>query len=777
MSLFVSIQDDTMGGMRHRLAAGALALLVACSSGDETPPIGRAAQKGWTARDMPAAGEAWFPGLDGGVELSPAAVRGRNTWMVWTGGNEAMWDHFANHSFGTFDLLKTLSSHPALPGGRSDRFRRLGLWNEPGFEEADGPDPERHGLWLDRRVGEWRDPFEDGDRYPGVDGGALYGEPSGIVGLRLFPNPAFDEEARRRWDPDRYYTDSKYYLDRELVRPYRVGMACSFCHVGASPVAPPADPEGPAWSELSAYVGSQYFRNGTVFYYDPDPGNFLFQLFDAPPRGTNDTSFLATDTIFNPRTMNAIYSVGARLDAAGRWGSETLSGRALANPSLGAGEGAAGAEVVTQVVTQVDRDVPHILKDGADSVGVLGALNRVYVNIGMFHEEWFRHFNPLLGGVAQRPLDLESARERSTYWSATEARTPDVAQYFLEAARPHRLRDAPGGADRLEDDAEVMRSGRLAFADHCAGCHSSKLPAAEEAGVPEASGAYWEWLRGDEGRAALREIVLAEDFLKGNYLSNDRRIAADVLGTNLCSPAATNATAGHIWEAFSSDSYRALPAIGPLEVEGLPGVTADRTWELGPGGPGYTRVPSLIGVWASAPLLLSNTLGEYTGDPSVEGRLQAFDSAMEQLLWPELRRPFVPRTTEVSHLEIAVAYLRSPLDRLVGFVSRWFGNGVIEIGPIPKGTPVGLLANLDLNRPERHGELLRLVPRIATSLAKISTERMSEAEATELLRREVAPSLLALNTCPDFVLNRGHEFGSELSDARKRALIEFVRTF
>ena len=39
-----------------------------------------------------------------------------------------------------------------------------------------------------------------------------------------------------------------------------------------------------------------------------------------------------------------------------------------------------------------------MLKDGSDSVGALGALNRVYLNIGLFSEEWLLHFRPLIGG-------------------------------------------------------------------------------------------------------------------------------------------------------------------------------------------------------------------------------------------------------------------------------------------------------------------------------------------------------------------------------------------
>ena len=35
------------------------------------------------------------------------------------------------------------------------------------------------------------------------------------------------------------------------------------------------------------------------------------------------------------------------------------------------------------------------------------------------------------------------------------------------------------------------------------------------------------------------------------------------------------------------------------------------------GGRGYTRVPSLIGLWSTAPFLLNNTVGPFDGNPSV----------------------------------------------------------------------------------------------------------------------------------------------------------------
>ena len=49
---------------------------------------------------------------------------------------------------------------------------------------------------------------------------------------------------------------------------------------------------------------------------------------------------------------------------------------------------------------------PRVLKDGSDSVGVLGALNRVYLNIGLYSEEWLQHFNALFGGEKTSPIEI-----------------------------------------------------------------------------------------------------------------------------------------------------------------------------------------------------------------------------------------------------------------------------------------------------------------------------------------------------------------------------------
>ena len=53
---------------------------------DEALMVGR------TAESFPAADEDYFHDMDGGVELTANEIKGRNNWIVWTGGNDRFWD-------------------------------------------------------------------------------------------------------------------------------------------------------------------------------------------------------------------------------------------------------------------------------------------------------------------------------------------------------------------------------------------------------------------------------------------------------------------------------------------------------------------------------------------------------------------------------------------------------------------------------------------------------------------------------------------------------------
>ena len=335
---------------------GAVVVFALSAQAEAAAPMDEAQQVNRDVRSFPQAQEDYFHDMDNGAAMSTEEVQGRNMWLLWTGGNDRFWDRVTRDSLATFDLLKIVTSHPSqtyCDGKHCDRDTRwkwLGAINEPCFEKAAAADPQRFGLWLDvRRKDCPPDPFEDEKAYPGVkigargatfsDGsklpvGSYFGYQTGIIGLRLFPNPDFNQAAKNKWDPEKYYTDENYYKDPNLIKPYRVGMACGFCHVGPSPIPPPADPSNPQWANLNSTVGSQYLWMDRVFVYSADTKDFLYQLMHSYPPGTMDTSLVSTDYINNPRTMNAVYLLKERLGESLSWGKETLKGGELNNKQL-----------------------------------------------------------------------------------------------------------------------------------------------------------------------------------------------------------------------------------------------------------------------------------------------------------------------------------------------------------------------------------------------------------------------------------------------------------
>lgn len=675
---------------------------------------------GKTTADFPQTATHVFDEMDGGVPFTEDETKGRNTWLLWTAGDQVFWDYMAQRGFGIADLLKTLDSRQ-----RESRFAAMGLINEPGYMQATQPD--ENGLWLDT-----------GPQENDVDP-VVYGRPSGVVGLRIYPNPKFDKTAQRAWNAQRYYSDPAYYSNPSLVRPYVVGMSCAFCHVSFNPLKPPDNPEHPASANLSSTIGNQYLIASKVFGVAASQDSYAYQLLHSWAPGTIDTSFLATDNLNNPSNMNPIYDLPARLSVAH---PAIIASGALAFP----GE-------------QKSMTVPHILKDGADSVGLAGALSRVYVSIGEYSQEWLRDHNVIVGGLAQKPFEVAEAQKDSVYWQSTAERIPNLEKFLLKMSGAH-LSDAPGGKERIVQDSETLRRGKIVFAENCAQCHSSKQPPVS---IDRGSSQYADWMRSE---------VLKPDFLDDNFLSTEERIPVLVVQTNAARSLATNATAGHVWDNFSSQTYKALPSAGLIQVTN-PFDHSMSDFSLPDGGPGYYRVPSLIGIWATAPFLHNNAIGKYTNDPSVSGRLAAYQDAMEKLLWPEKRAGVnsILRTAADSYIEIPSSYLPQVL-------AGYARDGFLKIGPIPAGTPINLLANadLDFSDPDKEIDRIKLIVKVQSSLLRIRAEKLSRDETNEVLM-ELVPDLLRISKCPDFIEDRGHLFGTQLSDADKRALIEFVKTF
>jgi hypothetical protein len=129
---------------------------------------------------------------------------------------------------------------------------------------------------------------------------------------------------------------------------------------------------------------------------------------------------------------------------------------------------------------------------------------------------------------------------------------------------------------------------------------------------------------------------MSSGFLDKNFLSDDERyplVSADpriAIGTNADRALGTNPIEGHIWQNFSSRTFKELPSLGTMTVENPFDEGDPISFPIRLGG--YYRTPSLINGWATAPFFENNMLGAYTGDPSVKGRMTAFGDAAEKLL-------------------------------------------------------------------------------------------------------------------------------------------------
>ena len=284
---------------------------------------------GRTAASFPAADEDYFHDMDGGRPLHPRADRRAATCgssgpaaTIGSGtccGRELRLARFAE------DHL--VASRRCRYSAATARWNYLGLVNEPCFKKATGPDPNRFGLWLDVRDPACPpDPFADADKYPGVRIGArgktvpvgsYYGEPTGIVGLRLFPNPDFDEKAREEVGLRSATTAIRAYYYSTRSR-----AAVPRRHV-VRVLPRRAEPDQAAGRSREPRVGEpQLERRRAVLLVGPrlqlaaattNAQSFFYQALHTSRPGTLDTSLVSTDNINNPRTMNAVYYLRPRM--------------------------------------------------------------------------------------------------------------------------------------------------------------------------------------------------------------------------------------------------------------------------------------------------------------------------------------------------------------------------------------------------------------------------------------------------------------------------------
>ena len=171
---------------------------------------------------------------------------------------------------------------------------------------------------------------------------------------------------------------------------------------------------------------------------------------------------------------------------------------------------------------------------------------------------------------------------------------------------------------------------------------SSKVPASSPA-VDDGTGCsgpgyldcwnrYWAWTKTPAFKQEMRKIVLADDFLDGNYLSTELRVPVTLLQTNACSPLATNALEGNIWDNFSSRTYTDLPRSGHPGPDPFTGGAAV---PMPPAACGYTR-PAHCSASGHRPLPAQHPVGTF--NPTLVEVDGSFEDSIGQMLWAVARQ-------------------------------------------------------------------------------------------------------------------------------------------
>ena len=570
--------------------------------------------------------------------------------------------------------------------------------------------------------------------------------------------------------------------DGSIEPPFLMGEACGGCHISFDPVNPPANPNSPAWENIKGAVGSAFHRNTELKASAMKANSLEWQAFTHVRPGTVDTSAFPNDFVHNPGTMNAIINFDRRPGLvpdgsprrthvhdvrAGRTTPMCLSGQETAC------------------------EVPHILKGGEDSIGAPGAVQRVYINIGMCAEQcWLnnltdlRQLDPAARNFGQTPFDVEQCRRDCPAWSSIENRVVDIYN-FLSTRRPTDLKDNERGAQEIAryDDATMQR-GQEVFRENCARCHSSQQVTAST----------------DFLATSRRPVGPRRERPRIDWLGNDELTPVTEVGTNRCRALHSNHMKGHIWEHFGSDTLRGKAAIPADEING----------DIATEGRGYYRNISLLSLWAHAPFMHNNGIGPevchspgpgfhrdffkspyvddngnplgrsgprcITHDASVEKRLEFYYKSMEELLTPSEDRP-----RKVAHTSEDIVLAAGPRVWVGGAINREIG---LEL-EIPKYFPISLLVSFDYKSMIKDlmglesgdiTERRRNFAREHLRSVKNAIER-ADGDRIRLSRAELEKLTIAYSNCTDIQENKGHDFGTDLSPEDKKALTAYMLQF
>lgn len=641
------------------------------------------------------------------AEMREQVRRGRDVWFKGTFGNQD-----ENYLHQSRVVGKENMNYPWLDTRtRPHRFTKWGLINDPDCVQGDASTN-----WYDK----CQDPHS-----------------SGVLGYRkYYADPVRDKTGKVVYDPRTApYDPNEIKQNKRFV----IGHPCVQCHVGFDPTNPPANPNEPKWEHLSATIGNQHIVQPDAFFHGVPTNSPARQILKGGRLGTIDTSLVASDWMHNPGTQNNIMD----------FHNKRLFEHVMKDPVSGE---------VRKANTR------HVLKGGEDSVGEHLALIRVYVNIGMCTEEcWTPNFpypGRLVGrGTEQSPMRIMQCAAQCDPWNYADAKMDDLAVFLMTGGPTYLMasKDVDGTPGDKFVDTSVVPQGRKVFARECASCHSTKMAPQSIRNDKVALEKFYDghvfgkedyWTleysaaeRNDprfqarhlarDAQGSLRPRQFAEKGIFGqDWLGNDERTAFNIVGTNACRALHDNHNQGHIWEEFSSETYKNSPSPGSVPrvlnrmMPLLGGIQlGERKVE---GGPGYLRNISLLSVWATAPFLHNNAIGEVTFRPdgapdyTLRGRIAQFENAFDELMRSDNPKDRNARpqktlfTTEDMHV--------TPREDMQGWPKI----------PVRKGTPVANFASQNPHKPLFMG-------------------------------------------CDDPVENKGHQFGIDLSDKDKFALREFLK--
>lgn len=652
--------------------------------------------------------------------LSDGAKIGRRVWYFATAGNAR------HHTYVLQQKLGLLADYYAVFGSHNrgqSRFKKWGVIPDPSCITAQQAE-QKYGaaIWGDsgltaetygfdvcpgdlgangliRAIGK-TDAWDQGHwrNDPACklgDCNLHLGTSAGGMGFRKFPNPKFNPAVWKNIKGWKGYSKEGGMLsDASIEPPFLIGHACGSCHISYSPTHPPQNPEAPEWANIKGAVGAQYLHISELLGSGMPKNTIEWQMFTHARPGTSDTSAVTHDYINNPGTMNQIINFNTR--------------PGLVNTPLPGVVQDQGIEFEAQKHTYKYFDidvagngqwnsyqnasVPHVLKGGEDTVGAGGAVQRVYLNIGMCSEDCLsNHLSDLrtLAGrqSKQTPVRTDQCHRDCAEFKAVGKNVVNIFE-FLAAQRPFDLHEAKGKASRDELANELGKEkvelGSQIFAANCARCHSSRVNAegsSPEILMPKLTSTESEFY-----------IFKEQDGVRLDWLGNDARTPVTEVGTYRCRALHTNHAKGHLWEQYASKELNSArsPAGVPELNRGGNGVDDGR---------GYYRNVSLLSAWAFAPFLHNNAIGKdlcspefplgnqsqcLPADPSVEGRLKHFDAAFAEMFKPEGgKRPLKVTTTDG---DIVLPF---------GPVAKIGGEDRGLKLRIPKGMPVTLLGSFD----------------------------------------------------------------------------------